>query len=191
MSSLCAWLCPLRPQSSLNTGDGGAPEDMDAGWDEIEQADVMREPEAPVIGTADDEEPADDLTGTQVPVGAPEPHRPSQAEVDAHNLSHVTSRSWCPHCLMGRRPASQHGSQSNVKRTVPLFCSDYAQVRDSQDEEYAQLLVGRLYPPASVQRIPFGTACDSKGGDDDACINRLSAFFKETGTWRLVYKTDQ
>ena len=164
---------------------------MDEGWDEIEQADVMREPEAPVIGTVDDEEPADDLTGTQVPIGAPEPHRPSQAEVDAHNLSHINYRAWCPHCLMGRRPASQHRSQSNVKRTVPLFCSDYAQVRDSQDEEYAQLLVGRLYPPASVQRILFGTVCDSKGGDDDASINRLSAFFKETGTWRLVYKTDQ
>ena len=173
---MCTWLCPLRPQSSLDPGDGGALDGAldEAGWDEIEQAGVMREPEVAVIGSEHDEDAADDATGTQVPIGAPEPHRPSQAEIDAHNLSHITYRSWCPYCLMGRRPAAQHRSQSKSKRTVPLFCADYAQARDAQDEDYAQLLVGRLYPPATDQRILFGTVCDSKGGDDDACINRLS-----------------
>ena len=158
------------------------------GWDNIEDADVLREPGALVIGTAEDNEEAsaECELSTQVPVAAPEPHQPSREEVESHNATHINSRSWCPHCLMGRRPAAQHRSQSKAQRSVPLYCADYAQARDALDEEYAQLLVGRLYPPRARHRVMFGTVVDSKGGDDEAAIKRLSSFFKESGVHKLV-----
>ena len=28
--------------------------------------------------------------------------RPSQEEVNAHNVSHLPYRSWCPHCVRGK-----------------------------------------------------------------------------------------
>ena len=91
---------------------------------------------------------------------------------------------------MGRRPATQHRSQLDSKRTIPLFCADYAQVRDARDDEYAQLVIGRLYPALSRNRTMFATVCDCKGADDEEVINRLLTFFNETGVSTLVYKID-
>ena len=182
-----SWLCPLRPQPPSN--GGGASDGVIEGWDNIEDADVLRDPEATVIGAAEDREETSALDGssTQMPVGAPEPPQPSKAEVARHNLTHINYRTWCPHCVMARRPAAQHRSNPHSKRNVPLFCADYCFVRDSQDEELATLLVGRLYPSRSF----FATVTDSKGGEDTAAIQRLSSFFKESGIQKLVYKTDQ
>ena len=158
----------------------------------MEDADVLRDSGASVIGAADDDEiAADDESTVQMPVGAPEPVQPTQAEIDQHNLTHIYYRSWCPHCVSGRRPDSQHRSHSSSKRSVPLFCADYAQAREVHDEDYAQLLIGRLYPALSLNRVMFATVCDSKGGDDEPAINRRAAFFKEAGIWKLVYRTDQ
>ena len=123
----------------------------------------------------------------QMPIGAPEPPQPSKAEVARQNLTHINYRTWCPHCVMARRPAAQHRPNPHSKRNVPLFCAGYCFVRDSQDEELATLLVGLFYPSRSL----FATVTDSKGGEDTAAIQRLSSFFKESGIQILVYKTDQ
>ena len=130
-----SWLCPLRPQPP-SKGDG-ASDGVIEGWDNIEDADVLRDPEATVIGAAEDKEETSALDGssTQMPVGAPEPPQPSKAEVARHNLTHINYRTWCPHCVMARRPAAQHRSNPHSKRNVPLFCADYCLVRDPLDEE--------------------------------------------------------
>ena len=179
-----SWLCPLRPPPPHH--EGGA---AGIGWDNIEDADVMRDPEAQVIGHAEDIEEASamDESSTQIPIGKPEPAQPTRAEKARHDLTHITYRSWCPHCLMGRRPSAQHRSQSTANaRSTPLFCADYAFVREAQDEELATCFIGRLYP----SRALFATVCDAKGHDEPA-IRRLSTFLKETGVSKLVYKTDQ
>ena len=197
MSAFRAWLCAIRPPTIAPlVGDEAAVEDaeLEQSWDQIEEAGVLVEPNARVIGAAEDVEEisADDHGNVQIPVPAPAPRQPSQAERDAHDATHIFYRSWCPHCVYGRRPSTQHRSRlRSDKRSVPLFCADYASARDAEDEEYAQLFIGRLYPAMSLNRIMFGTVCDSKGGEDAAVISRLATFFKETGIWKLVYKTDQ
>ena len=35
------------------------------------------------------------------------PKRPPQEEVDAHMLTHMPLRSWCPHCVRGKSKASR------------------------------------------------------------------------------------
>ena len=110
-----SWLCPLRPPPPHH--EGGA---AGIGWDNIEDADVMRDPEAQVIGHAGDIEEASamDESSTQIPVGKPEPAQPTKAEKTRHDLTHITYRNWCPHCLM-RRPSAQHRSQSSAN---PILC---------------------------------------------------------------------
>ena len=149
---------------------------------------MLRDPEAAIIGIASDHEEASavDDTSSQVPVGMPEPDQPTRAEKARHDLTHITYRSWCPHCVAGRRPSDQHRSQPRSTRNVPIFCSDFAFLRDAQDEDLAPVLVGRLYP----SRALFATVCDAKS-HDDAATRRLANFLKESGVSRLVYKSDQ
>ena len=107
-----SWLCTLRPQPHPESG--GASDGVIEGWGNIGYADVLRDPEAIVIGAAEDKE---DTSGssTQMPVGASEPPQPSKAEVARQNLTRINYRTWCPHCVMARRPAERHKSNPTPK----------------------------------------------------------------------------
>ena len=115
-----SWLCPLRQQP--HPEGGGASDGVIEGWNNIEDADLLRDPVAIVTGAAEGKEDtsAIDRSSTQTPVGAPEPPQPSKAEVARHNLTHINYGTWCPHCVMARRPKAQHTSNPNSKRNVPL-----------------------------------------------------------------------
>ena len=87
-----------------------------------------------------------DESSAQVLVGKLEPPQPTKTEKASRDLTLIVYRSWCPHCLMGRRPAAQHRSNSNAARNPPFVCADSVFVRDARDEELATLIVGRLDP---------------------------------------------
>ena len=130
----------------------------DEGWESIADANVLPEPgDRPTDAEdVDDEVDADDGAAVQVPRSIPAPPQPSKEEVTRHNLTHVNYRSWCPHCVAGRRNNSAHRSHPRSTRRVPLFVADYRCVRDTDDEENLACMVGRLYPSKAV----FATACD-------------------------------
>ena len=183
MSCKCAvHLCPLRPTS--NAGDV----DDEEGWDNVGESNVLADPQLGLIGSAEtDEEVGDDGRSVQIPLGVPEPPQPSRTEVARHNLTHVNYRSWCPHCVAGRRSNNPHRTRLSNHRKVPLLCADYCYLRDVEDEAPLTAMVGRLYPSRAI----FATACDAKGTDDPEAVGRLATFLKEAGIPRLVYKTDQ
>ena len=89
-----SWLCPSRAQP--HPEGGGASDGVIEGWDNIGDADVLSDPEAIVIGVAEDKEETSAIDGssTQMPVGAPEPPQQSKAEVARHNLTHINYRSY-------------------------------------------------------------------------------------------------
>ena len=37
-----------------------------------------------------------------------DPRRPTQAEVDDHNRTHLPYRNWCPHCVQGKGKDLDH-----------------------------------------------------------------------------------
>ena len=58
----------------------------------------------------------------QVPV----PIRPSQADVEEHNvLGHVQYRSWCPHCVASRGVGQRHVAVKEEEGAKPTILSDY------------------------------------------------------------------
>ena len=91
-----------------------------------------------VCGTGDDEQ-------AQRPSGLPGPKTPSAAEIDLHNLTHMPYRSWCPHCVAGRRPNTQH-HKSDSQSSIPSLVADYCFLRDAQDQDLTTVLVAKVYP---------------------------------------------
>ena len=158
------------------------------GWEKADDADVLLATDAGNTDNEDkdDEVDTDDQAAVQVPIGIPAPPQPSKAEIERHNLTHINYRSWCPHCVFGRRNNTSHRSRQHSQRKVPLFCADYCFVRDLDDPENLTCLVGKLYP----QKAIFASACDMKGADDEV-VGRLAQFIKSTGISKLVYKSDQ
>ena len=53
------------------------------------------------------------------------PYKPSQDEVEEHELTHLPYRSWCKHCIRGRGKETSHQQQSEEDRTVPEFHMDF------------------------------------------------------------------
>ena len=120
------------------------------------------------------------------------PKAPSKEIQARHNLTHLPYASWCPWCVMGRRTNSPHFRSSGSDRSLPLFVADYAFVRDREDEVMCKLLVGKLYPSRKV----LACVVDSKGVVDPYGVNRVAAFFRESGLTNFeaqswVVKSDQ
>ena len=136
--------------------------------------------------TDDEEVDVESGVSVQVPRGLPAPPQPSKEEKSRHDLTHINYRSWCPHCVFGRRNNTPHRTSHSGRRNIPLFCADYCFIRDVDDPDNVPCLVGRLYPSKAI----FASACDQKGADDPV-VKRLSNFIKESGLSKMVYKTDQ
>ena len=141
MSFSSTLVCPISPNLP-----GEPPEQS---WDDLRDADVLADDRLVEIFEAEDKGDvveADDDDDAQMVRGIPPPLEPSLAEIARHNINHFPYRSWCRHCLSGRRPNSHHRSSGPKRaRKTPLFCSGYGFVKDSQDEEMTTLFVGRLY----------------------------------------------
>ena len=178
-----ARLCPIRPNSDEPEGPS-----EEEGWEQLDDADVLLATEARSTDfeDKDDEVDTDDHAAVQIPIGIPAPSQPSKAEIERHNLTHINYRSWCPHCVFGRRNNTAHRSRQHSDRKVPLFCADYCFIRDVEDPENLTCLVGKLYP----QKAMFASVCDMKGAEDEV-VGRLAQFIKSTGITKLVYKSDQ
>ena len=64
--------------------------------------------------------------------------RPSELEVEEHNITHLPYRSWCPHCVRGKAPAGQHrkrNKQEKVNDEVPVVSMDYCYMQNNKDDE--------------------------------------------------------
>ena len=71
-----------------------------------------------------------------------DPGRPTQKEVDEHNLSHWPFRSWCPHCVKGKAVSTPHHRADHREERlhvtgVPTVSLDYcwADGEDDEDDE--------------------------------------------------------
>ena len=47
-----------------------------------------------------------------------DPGKPTQAEIDRHNVNHLPFRSWCPQCVAGRARDRPHKHDSHEDRQI-------------------------------------------------------------------------
>ena len=127
-------------QEDPAVGDGGVEVDADAeyarpGDAPFEVADGEDFICSPCVVVQDDEGEASQI---HRPLPAPKP--PSKEEVRKHNITHWPYRSWCPHCIMGRRNAEPRFQDKGANaRSRPLVVLDYAFLRNTEDEEFATI----------------------------------------------------
>lgn len=177
-------VCPVRPRRNDAETEQGV-----EGWENLRDGPVeaLEGAEIEVVGT-DDELDVESGECVRRARGLPEPFSPSAAERARHNLTHWPYRSWCEHCVRSRRPNSgHHYSPSSSERTVPVLVADYCYLRDSRDEDLAEVFVGRLYP----SKMTIAMVVKEKGTNDENAIELLSKFLIESGVTKLVYKSDQ
>jgi hypothetical protein len=60
---------------------------------------------------------------------------PSAKGVEEHNLDHVASRSWCPHCVKGRAESYGHAKKVASESDVPIISLDYMYMHSVQEKE--------------------------------------------------------
>ena len=64
------------------------------------------------------------------------PEDPTQEEFEAHMVTHMPFRAWCPHCIKGRAKAGPHrklGKRENCE--IPTIGMDYTYMKSRADRE--------------------------------------------------------
>ena len=69
----------------------------------------------------------------QIPCGICIPCRPSQAEVDKHNETHIPFRNWCEICIQGRAENYPHKKAEKEEREVPSVHMDICYTRPKEE----------------------------------------------------------
>ena len=117
-------------------------EDIDTN-DEQSGEDVMKDQELQEEaqdGGNEDEFKAVACGGEEVATSARTPGRPTQQEIEDHELSHCPPRSWCDHCVKGQmkddpsKTVTGDLAESDVIRVKMDYCFLTEDVRTKDDE---------------------------------------------------------
>ena len=73
-----------------------------------------------------------------------DPGAPTQAEIDAHNVTHLPFRAWCPACVAGKsRDRPHRKAESDENKGVPQVVFDYCFMAGEGDEETVAIQVAK------------------------------------------------
>ena len=61
--------------------------------------------------------------------------KPSEAEINMHNLSHLPFRDWCPYCVQGKAVSYPHIKRKQKEDEVPIILSDCMGLKHREPEE--------------------------------------------------------
>ena len=111
--------------------------------------------ESPEEAVADDD--ADDITTAEevFPLrAAPAPVKPCAADVEEHNITHISYRSWCDSCVDGRGFGEQRGRHVGRAHEIPIVGIDYwyiatgdLKLRKELVDEYPLIVDAYHLPP--------------------------------------------
>ena len=131
-------------------------------------------------------------------------YQPTKSEYAEHCVTHSPYRPWCKHCAEGRGQEFGHyRRREGDPNRVPMVAFDYAGVRDngefvsylemkeSDDESVARVLVVALRTPDDRQSCVFGHVVPCKGIDENKfAVDCLVADILWTGYTRVTLKSD-
>ena len=118
-----------------------------------------------------------------------DPRKPSQLEIDHHNLSHLPYRSWCRHCVRGRGKEAPHMKSGDKKEgEIPEFHFDWCFPGEEKTGDNLCVLVGRM----RETRMTMSSVTPGKS-TNEFISRRMLAFLRECGCemMKIIVKTDQ
>ena len=140
------------------------------------------------VGLEDKEYGGEEDFGLRVPLKVADPKLPSAEEVEAHNLTHLPYRSWCPHCVRGKGKTMDHRRASREKIVRELHV-DYCFMSARGDESTKCIVVAKDYDSKSV----MASVVPVKGSSREFPARRIIAFIRELGLegQDIVLRSDQ
>ena len=117
------------------------------------------------------------------------PPKPTEKELDEHEArAHIPSRSWCPHCVMGRSISSQHRTQvhdqQEKEERLPTMHLDYY-FQGNREEDVLPMLAIKFKPTRTV----VSSAVEAKGVTEHA-VKVIVEAVRKSGHRRLLIKSD-
>ena len=131
---------------------------------------------------------AEEEAGTRVPLKTADPRLPTAEEIDAHNLTHLPYRSWCPHCVRGKGKTMDH-RRAGKDKLVPEIHVDHCFMGSQTDVTTRCIVVAKDYSSKSV----MASVVPVNGSSNEFPAKRINAFIRELGleAQDLVLRGDQ
>ena len=143
-----------------------------------------------VKGDEDEEEEQDEEEGGEEAIlckPCRDPGAPTQAEIDAHEATHLPYRSWCPVCVAGRRDNPQHRRREDGDREVPEVIMDYAFIRRQNETETLTVLIVKDRDTRAIR----GAVMRHKGVCLDEASDRAADIIRSFGhKGKIILKVD-
>ena len=117
-----------------------------------------------------------------------DPMRPTEKEVEQHNITHLPYRNWCPHCVRAKGKDADHRKAENGERILPEFSFDYA-FPGNEFGYKLTVLVGR----ERLTGMTMATVLPDKGSTGKFAADKVMEFMAECGcqSGDVIVKTDQ
>ena len=113
--------------------------------------------------------------------------RPTQEEVDLHELTHLPFRSWCAHCVKGKAKGLPH-HKSDSNSTIPVVSIDYTFMRDGKKEDDESGMPIMVLKDRETGKI-LSRVYPAKGVTNYT-VKRLSSDIQLLGHKKVILKSD-
>jgi hypothetical protein len=121
------------------------------------------------------------------------PVRPTQKEVEEHEIDHAVFRDCCPHCVKGKAVSHPHYRGQEKDSEIPVIALDYMFLQDNSGKEDKKEDEERGMPIVVIKdsrsKMTFARAIPEKGQNAYA-IRRVSDDVASLGYKRVVLKSD-
>ena len=117
-----------------------------------------------------------------------DPRRPTEKEVDEHNMHHLPYRNWCNICAQAKGKDTDHRKSTQEERGLSEYSFDYCFPGDELGCKLT-VLVGK----ERVTGMYSGTAVPMKGSMGQFVIDKVMEVIDEVGDagQQIITKTDQ
>ena len=117
-----------------------------------------------------------------------DPRRPTEREVEEHNLTHLPYRNWCPVCVRAKGKDSDHRKSIDEERGLAEFSFDYCFPGDDLDHRIT-ILVGRERSTG----MTMASTIPSKGSKGKFAADKVIEYLWDCGNGNgdIILKTDQ
>ena len=105
-----------------------------------------------------------------------DPRKPTEREVELHNLTHVPYRNWCPACVAAKGKDLDHRKDVKEERGLPEFSFDYCFPGNELGYRLT-ILVGR----ERASGMAMATVVPEKGSKGKFVADECLDFFVECG----------
>ena len=178
----CAVEPCIRPQKGVM--------DVEAQGGDIEESVDSEEHEdgEGVLRVQEEMERKEAVSDTRVTRKLNDPRKPTQAEVDEHELTHIPYRNWCSVCVRCRGKDLDHRKSVDDERGVSEYAFDYCFPGDELGFKLV-VLSGR----ERVTGMYFATAVPTKCSIGRFAVDKALDHIRELGDHegRILVKTDQ